>query len=457
MKIVDPMDLPLTMGSFARASVATCFASDGSMQTVAANVPRITHDPVTLQCLGALIEGAATNLLLNSLALSTQSVTVAAVPHTLSWFGTGSIALSGVYSSGGPVGGAGAYPARRSITFTPTAGTLTLTVIGVVAYANLEPSKTVASSWIPTNGAAATRAADVLTGTGLLYSSVPEPDTGEAPWNAGTTYNLLQTCYDPATHTVYESAKESPANLNKNPALAANAAYWNVRDKTNRWGMFDDQVSTPTTANNTIVLLLRPPGVIDTVGLMGLVGGHVTLTQHVAAGGRLISARTKSLDGSLAEDYWEWCFDPFIQVEKALFSNLAPYADGLITVVLEGNGPVACGFFTMGVSYDIGECNFGADSDFVDWSQVTRNKYGVTTRIAGNSSFDNSYEIHVPAGLMPRVTWLRKKIGSKPALYIPSEEVQFDALVNFASMSRWRFTFQKPTYTITNLAVKGLT
>ena len=111
---------------------------------------------------GVLIESAAaTNLLLNSGTLATQSVTVTAVPHTLHFTGTGTVTLTGA-STAGPLVGTGAGEENRtSLTFTPTAGSLTLTVSGTVTNADLIVGSTL-QSHIPTEGATATRAAETL-------------------------------------------------------------------------------------------------------------------------------------------------------------------------------------------------------------------------------------------------------------------------------------------------------
>lgn len=121
--------------------------------------PRFDYDPVTLACRGLLIEEQRTNLLLNSAALVTQNVTVTAVVHTLSFYGTGTITLSGA-STAGPAVGSGAYPTRTTLTFTPSAGTLTLTVSGSVTLAQLETGA-FATSYIPTTTTSLTRSMDI--------------------------------------------------------------------------------------------------------------------------------------------------------------------------------------------------------------------------------------------------------------------------------------------------------
>ena len=99
------------------------------------------------------------NLLLNSATLSTQSVAVAASPHTLSFTGTGTVTKSGTAT--GALVGTGATD-RVTQTFTPTAGTLTLTVTGSVTSAQLQLGLA-ATTYIPTTSAKASA------GTGPSY------------------------------------------------------------------------------------------------------------------------------------------------------------------------------------------------------------------------------------------------------------------------------------------------
>ncbi len=78
---------------------------------------------------------ARKNILLATETLATQSVTTLAAQYTLSFTGTGSVTLSGTAT--GTLTGTGVND-RVSLTVTPTAGTLTLTVSGNVTKAQLE-------------------------------------------------------------------------------------------------------------------------------------------------------------------------------------------------------------------------------------------------------------------------------------------------------------------------------
>jgi len=165
--------------TFARASTATYFDADGALQTAASGSPRLASyewiDGRWVK-LGALLESDATVQLLHGTDdLETQDETVTAQAYTLHFRGTGSITLSGAHTA--VLSGIGDND-LVSLTFTPEAGTLTVTPSGAVNYPQLEVGN-IAKSYVPNTAGSgtATRAAETATITSAL---LPYNTTGVA-------------------------------------------------------------------------------------------------------------------------------------------------------------------------------------------------------------------------------------------------------------------------------------
>jgi hypothetical protein len=137
-------------------------------------------NPAIIKGEGFWSRKAATNLFLNSTAGVTQNITVAAVQHTLSFLGTGTVTLSGV-STAGPLVGTGRRN-RVSLSFTPTAGVLTLTITGSVQFVSLVTGASVGPI-IVTVGASVAMQADALSVSATL---------DDEPWFAVVVANMKE-------------------------------------------------------------------------------------------------------------------------------------------------------------------------------------------------------------------------------------------------------------------------
>jgi hypothetical protein len=162
---------------------------------------RFDHDPITLACKGLLIEESRTNLVFPSATLTTQTRTVTATAHTLSFYGTGTVVLSGARVA--TVTGTGAFPTHTTLTFTPTAGSLTLTVTGTVQFAQLEAG-VFPTSYIPTVGASVARSADVCSITGADFTGMYNASQGTMLVNAFTPANGDRTVFSADDNTANE-------------------------------------------------------------------------------------------------------------------------------------------------------------------------------------------------------------------------------------------------------------
>jgi hypothetical protein len=177
---------------FTRTTPRTFNQADNTWGRVGINEPAFSYSGGV--SMGLDIWDARTNLFLNSAAPATQDITVTAAAHTLSFRGTGSITLSGA-STAGPLDGTGAND-RVSLTLTPSAGTLTLTLSGDIR----EPQfglGTSASPYIETGALPVIRTADICTLSDLSWF---DPSGGvfyvEWAFTSQVATNRAQLCID---------------------------------------------------------------------------------------------------------------------------------------------------------------------------------------------------------------------------------------------------------------------
>lgn len=115
--------------TFTRSGSQGAVDASGAVAFFAANAPAINSA-------GYHAYGALTNIIFPSNNTTTQTTpALTAAPYTLSFYGTGTVTLTGA-STAGPLVGTGASN-RVVLVFTPTAATLTLTVSGTITNAGL--------------------------------------------------------------------------------------------------------------------------------------------------------------------------------------------------------------------------------------------------------------------------------------------------------------------------------
>lgn len=220
MKVINPVTTE-TFCTLARSTTANYFDESRVLRQATTNALRQNWNPATLAYEGYLIEPARTNYILNSASLTntTQSRSIGVGTYTLSFYGTGTVRLenagvavggvAGAFNlTGSPLttptftvdaavsAGAGSVPANRVYqTFTVTGGTLIVTITGTVRFAQIEEGA-FATSIIVNVGSQVTRAADVITGSGLLASTFPSYlaafPADYTTYNIATSYTIGQ-------------------------------------------------------------------------------------------------------------------------------------------------------------------------------------------------------------------------------------------------------------------------
>ena len=156
--------------------------AQGQPVEVPAGQPAFGYDRFTGEPLGQIIESVdATNVLLNSFAPATQTVSVSdATTYTLSVYGSGSAEIT--------VGGSGTATDGSPLTFTATGTSVTVTVTGTLDVFQLETGSA-STSPIETTSSAVIRAADVMNAN-TSFAEQYDPEQGwlfiDYEWQLGS-------------------------------------------------------------------------------------------------------------------------------------------------------------------------------------------------------------------------------------------------------------------------------
>lgn len=463
MKIIRPIDIT-TSGTFTRASVGTYFDKAGNMQVAGFNVPRIDYDPITHVMKGVLVEPAGDNLArLQVDGITYLSSESAAGTFTLSFFGTGTLTLSGAAT--GTVVGTGAFPSRKTYTFTKTSGAFQMVVSGTVEKVQLETGS-VATSYIdyqPLIPGSNLRAADIVTGNGFIYSNITEADYPE--WDPSTSYTATvgttigSRVIRTLTHKVYECFV---SGVSATPPENDTTGRWLEVKPTNRWSVFDASLSTVTSNPSTITYIIKP-GRVNGLALLGMNATFVEVAM-TANGQTVYSGSANLLDGTVVGDWYEYFYEPIYQrdalvitelIDSALL-NLPSYGDSLISITIEypSNTP-SIAAIVAGLVADFGLTQYDTSVGIVDYSKVETDTYGRANVVKRAFSKRASFDLVVKNEAIDNVAKILALYRSTPIVWVGTDNV-YNSLVVYGFYKDWEITFSEPKVSRLNLQVEGL-
>lgn len=263
-----------------------------------------------------------------------------------------------------------------------------------------------------------------ITDATLVSSSVAEND---APlWSGATTYALGDQVLLTSTHRVYRSL--AGANTNHSPSEAA-SAWWLDLGPTNRWACLDRSASTPTVGGATLTVVLAP-GAIDAVGLIDCAASSATVSLTVGA--VEVYSRTVSLVRDLSrKDWYGWFFEPLAWLRNAVFFDLPPYPDGVLTVTLNAASTARLGVLAVGMASLLGWAKHGAKVRGIDYSRKETDAFGNTVLIPRAHSQALSLPLQIPADAVDGAFYTLSGLAGTPAVWAASSRFDCASLYGF--------------------------
>lgn len=288
-----------------------------------------------------------------------------------------------------------------------------------------------------------------LTDAQIVSSTVVENDY--PAYSAETNYVVGDRVI--IDHRVYESV-QTP-NTGNDPATSP--LYWADKGPTNRWSMFDTEVSTQTVANNTLTVVIKP-GYVNSLGLFGLEGANLSVTVTDGLNGPVVYSHAQTLDGTIIVDWYQYFFEPSVQLGEVVLTDLPPYGNAHITITITGGGTVKCGILAVGTVYVLGDLQRGSAAGIIDFSRKeTDQNTGATTLKKRKFSKRMSAPLMLDAVAMNKVQRVLADLRATPCIWIGTDAPGYEPLKIFGFYREFSLELAYPTKTLCSIEIEGLT
>jgi hypothetical protein len=283
--------------------------------------------------------------------------------------------------------------------------------------------------------------------THLVSSTATE---AYSAWASGTTY-AKDAFVDYGTH-IYQSLVNS--NTGNQPDTSP--TFWVLVGPDNTHAMFDDQISTATVSASPLTVVLAT-GLCNALALFGLVGSQVQVSITDGAGGPSVYSRTVSLDGTFIFDWYQFFFEPYVQVEELVLTDLPPYTNARMTVSLTGPSTVQIGQLTWGTQYELGDAEYGAAVGIIDYSRKDTDEFGTTTFVERNFSKRMTARLMLDTAQIARVQQVLARVRAKPSVWVGvPDDVLFRPLTVYGFFRDFSIDIAYPTKSYCSLEIEGL-
>jgi hypothetical protein len=272
-------------------------------------------------------------------------------------------------------------------------------------------------------------------------------------WNSTTTYAEDAYVVDTSGLGIYQSL--IPNNQNN---LLTNIQAWVYVGPSNKYAMFDNTVSTATTASNSLTVVLRP-GAFNSLALLSLVGTQiqVSLKNTYEPGGVVVYTKTIDLVSYSTFNWYDYFFAPYETIEELILTNLPQYPNSELTITLTSGGVLEIGTLVWGTVYDLGATQYGLGLGIIDYSKKETDDFGVTTFVERDFSKRISARFLLPNIEINRTQKILSTLRATPSIWIPSTDPKLSSLTVYGFYRDFNIEIPYPEYSYCSLEIEGLT
>lgn len=232
-------------------------------------------------------------------------------------------------------------------------------------------------------------------------------------YDSGTTYAAGNVVTDLTNHLLYESLVAG----NLDQALT-DGTKWLLLGPTNRWAMFDIQRNTQSVQDGSFTIVITPGQRCNALGLAGIVGNSYSLTVSSVSGGGAVYSKSGTLNNRQTLGWYDYFFGEFSTQESLVFFDIPPFMDAVYTLTITAtSGNVGLGAFVLGSAVDLGDTQWTAESDVMNFSTISRDSFGNATLVARRNVPKTNQVVICPKSRVNKVRALRDELNAIPAFW----------------------------------------
>jgi hypothetical protein len=305
----------------------------------------------------------------------------------------------------------------------------------------------------------------------LLASDAVE--TAYSAWVTATSYTA-NTSFVLYNHRKYQCLVTHTSSSTTLPD-AIGGITWLDLGPSNKWALFDQEVSSSTSKVGNLNVTIKPNGsslgqYFDTVCVLAVTqassvrvqvysGSGRTTGVGGAVGGDLVYTSTTNLDSTFIGDMYQYYFAPFDVKSEVIFTNIPPYlnAEVVLTITANTGGTtVTCGSLVCGLSSELGAVQLGASSGITDYSIKETNVFGITTFVKRNAAKRTNYSLWIDNSQIRRVYSVLSELRATPCVWLGSDEYAYSPLIVFGFYEDFNISVTQDSYSIGSLQIQGM-
>ena len=281
-------------------------------------------------------------------------------------------------------------------------------------------------------------------------SDVPENDYAE--WAIGTTYAdgdrvILTT----GVHKIYES--QQAANTGNDPETD-DGTWWLEVSSTNRWKMFNAIVQEQTVQATQIDTTLQSATVVNAIALLNVEATTIEITVTDSVEGVVYDETFNMTSYSGIQDWYAYFFEPIVRENQLAVTDLPPYANADINIVINANADAKCGAVVIGQFADLGLAQHGASLSIIDYSVKDTDAQGRVTITEGAYADKMEVDVVLDTSQMGQVKKTLTSLRTTPSVWI-AEDGNSD-LVIYGYYREFDIILSNPTTSRCSLEIEGL-